>query len=167
MYPICFTGLVPVATLIDILSLSDLRIYLTVPFVLSCSLLDAMACGCTILASNTRAGPGNDRRRAEWPAGGLLRRRRPGRAGPRRAPRPRGPPHARSASGGAGAQALIARGHDSQADPPLRAKHRRESALRRGVPPLTGRGYHESNEKEKAPGAGDRESSKDRRTIEV
>ena len=49
----CFTGLVPVSTLVDILSLSDLHIYLTVPFVLSWSLLDAMACGCTILASNT------------------------------------------------------------------------------------------------------------------
>ncbi len=49
----CFTGLVPVSTLVDILSLSDLHIYLTVPFVLSWSLIDAMACGCTILASNT------------------------------------------------------------------------------------------------------------------
>jgi glycosyltransferase involved in cell wall biosynthesis len=48
-----FTGLVPVSTLVDILSISDLHIYLTVPFVLSWSLLNALACGCTVLASNT------------------------------------------------------------------------------------------------------------------
>ena len=48
-----FTGLVPVSTLVDILNLSDLHIYLTVPFVLSWSLVDAMACGCTILGSDT------------------------------------------------------------------------------------------------------------------
>lgn len=48
-----FTGMVPVSTLVDILSLSDLHIYLTVPFVLSWSLMDALACGCTVLASGT------------------------------------------------------------------------------------------------------------------
>ena len=48
-----FTGMVPPSTLVDLFSLSDLHIYLTVPFVLSWSLLDAMACGCTILASDT------------------------------------------------------------------------------------------------------------------
>jgi len=48
-----FTGLVSVATLVDILSLSDLHVYLTVPFVLSWSLMDALACGCTVLASRT------------------------------------------------------------------------------------------------------------------
>jgi glycosyltransferase involved in cell wall biosynthesis len=48
-----FTGLVPVAALVDILSLSDLHIYLTVPFVLSWSLMNALACGCTVLASDT------------------------------------------------------------------------------------------------------------------
>jgi glycosyltransferase involved in cell wall biosynthesis len=48
-----FTGLVPTRTLVEILSLSDLHIYLTVPFVLSWSLLDALACGCTVLASDT------------------------------------------------------------------------------------------------------------------
>ncbi len=53
MSKFCFTGLVPVSTLVDILSVSDLHIYLTVPFVLAWSLLDALACGCTVLASNT------------------------------------------------------------------------------------------------------------------
>ncbi len=48
-----FTGMVPVNTLVDILSLSDLHIYVTVPFVLSWSLLNALACGCTVLASDT------------------------------------------------------------------------------------------------------------------
>src|SRR5262249_52521872 len=48
-----FTGLVSVNALVDILSLSDLHVYLTVPFVLSWSLMDALACGCTVLASGT------------------------------------------------------------------------------------------------------------------
>ena len=48
-----FTGLVPVSELVDILSFSDLHIYLTVPFVLSWSLMNALACGCTVLASST------------------------------------------------------------------------------------------------------------------
>jgi glycosyltransferase involved in cell wall biosynthesis len=48
-----FTGLLPPRTLVDVFSLSDLHIYLTVPFVLSWSLLDALACGCTVLASDT------------------------------------------------------------------------------------------------------------------
>jgi glycosyltransferase involved in cell wall biosynthesis len=48
-----FTGLVPVSTLAQILSLSDLHLYFTVPFVLSWSLMDALACGCTVLASGT------------------------------------------------------------------------------------------------------------------
>jgi glycosyltransferase involved in cell wall biosynthesis len=48
-----FTGLVPVTTLVELLSLSDLHLYFTVPFVLSWSLMDALACGCTVLASDT------------------------------------------------------------------------------------------------------------------
>jgi glycosyltransferase involved in cell wall biosynthesis len=48
-----FTGLVGVSTLVDLLSLSDLHLYFTVPFVLSWSLMDALACGCTVLASDT------------------------------------------------------------------------------------------------------------------
>lgn len=48
-----FTGLVPTDTLVDLLSLSDLHIYLTVPFVLSWSMMNALACGCVVLASDT------------------------------------------------------------------------------------------------------------------
>jgi glycosyltransferase involved in cell wall biosynthesis len=48
-----FTGLVPTQTLVELFALSDLHIYLTVPFVLSWSLMDALACGTTVLASNT------------------------------------------------------------------------------------------------------------------
>jgi glycosyltransferase involved in cell wall biosynthesis len=38
--------------LADLLGLSDLHVYLTVPFVLSWSLLNALACGCVVLASD-------------------------------------------------------------------------------------------------------------------
>jgi glycosyltransferase involved in cell wall biosynthesis len=48
-----FLGLLPPAELARLFSLSDLHIYLTVPFVLSWSLFDALACGTTVLASNT------------------------------------------------------------------------------------------------------------------
>jgi glycosyltransferase involved in cell wall biosynthesis len=48
-----FTGPVPVGTLVQLFALSDLHIYLTVPFVLSWSLMDALACGATVLASDT------------------------------------------------------------------------------------------------------------------
>ena len=48
-----FTGQIPATQLVSILSLSDLHIYLTVPFVLSWSLMNALACGCTVLASDT------------------------------------------------------------------------------------------------------------------
>jgi glycosyltransferase involved in cell wall biosynthesis len=47
-----FLGTVPQAQLVDIFSLSDLHIYLTVLFVLSSSLLNALACECTVLASD-------------------------------------------------------------------------------------------------------------------
>jgi len=48
-----FMGAVPPAQLAEILSLSDLHMYLSVPFVLSWSLLDALACECTVVASDT------------------------------------------------------------------------------------------------------------------
>jgi glycosyltransferase involved in cell wall biosynthesis len=48
-----FTGLLPEPELAKLLAASDLHIYLTVPFVLSWSLLDALACGAVVLASDT------------------------------------------------------------------------------------------------------------------
>jgi glycosyltransferase involved in cell wall biosynthesis len=48
-----FTGQIPPTQLAEIFSISDLHIYLTVPFVLSWSLMNALACGCTVLASDT------------------------------------------------------------------------------------------------------------------
>ena len=48
-----FLGPIKPAELAQVFSLSDLHFYLTVPFVLSWSLLDALACGCTVLASDT------------------------------------------------------------------------------------------------------------------
>ncbi|MBX7168223.1 MAG: glycosyltransferase [Pirellulales bacterium] len=48
-----FTGLLPPLELARLLSVSDLHLYLTVPFVLSWSLFDALACGATVVASDT------------------------------------------------------------------------------------------------------------------
>jgi glycosyltransferase involved in cell wall biosynthesis len=48
-----FTGLMPTPQLAELLAVTDLHIYLTVPFVLSWSLMDALASGATVLASNT------------------------------------------------------------------------------------------------------------------
>ena len=48
-----FLGVLPPEVLVQILSMSDLHIYLTAPFALSWSLLNAMACGCVVLASDT------------------------------------------------------------------------------------------------------------------
>lgn len=48
-----FVGLLPPAELAQLFAISDLHVYLTVPFVLSWSLLNALACGAVILASDT------------------------------------------------------------------------------------------------------------------
>jgi glycosyltransferase involved in cell wall biosynthesis len=48
-----FTGLLPTPALVQLFALSDVHIYLTVPFVLSWSLMDALACGVTVVASDT------------------------------------------------------------------------------------------------------------------
>jgi glycosyltransferase involved in cell wall biosynthesis len=48
-----FTGLMPTPQLAELLAVTDLHIYLTVPFVLSWSMMDALACGATVLASRT------------------------------------------------------------------------------------------------------------------
>ena len=48
-----FTGVVPHSTMIEALSISWGHVYYTYPFVLSWSLLEAMACECFIIASDT------------------------------------------------------------------------------------------------------------------
>jgi glycosyltransferase involved in cell wall biosynthesis len=48
-----FTGLLSRADMVAVMRASDAHVYLTVPFVLSWSLLDAMACGCLLVASDT------------------------------------------------------------------------------------------------------------------
>ena len=48
-----FLGLIPYAQFISILQLSSVHVYLTYPFVLSWSLLEAMSVGCAIVASDT------------------------------------------------------------------------------------------------------------------
>ena len=47
-----FLGWLPEEKLAQVLSASDLHVYLTVPFVTSWSMLDAMSCGCVVLASD-------------------------------------------------------------------------------------------------------------------
>jgi glycosyltransferase involved in cell wall biosynthesis len=48
-----FTGALPYADYLRVLQVSRLHVYLTFPFILSWSMLDAMACGCVVLASDT------------------------------------------------------------------------------------------------------------------
>ncbi len=48
-----FVGRLPMDELGRVLAGSDLHIYLTVPFVLSWSMMDAMSCGAVVLGSNT------------------------------------------------------------------------------------------------------------------
>jgi glycosyltransferase involved in cell wall biosynthesis len=48
-----FLGWLPAPDLVHLFNLSNLHMYLTVPFVLSWSLMNALACGATVLASDT------------------------------------------------------------------------------------------------------------------
>src|SRR5439155_22777746 len=48
-----FLEWLPTKQLVQLLNLSDLHIYLTTPFPLSWSLFNALACGATVLASDT------------------------------------------------------------------------------------------------------------------
>jgi len=49
-----FLGHIPHAHFVSLLQLSTVHVYLTYPFVLSWSLLEAMSCGCAIVASDTK-----------------------------------------------------------------------------------------------------------------
>ena len=71
-----FLGLLPPPELAELFSLTDLHVYLTVPFVLSWSLMNALACGATVLASDTAPVREMIAARPERPARRLLRRRR-------------------------------------------------------------------------------------------
>lgn len=53
MNRIHFVGGLPFNEYVNLLQISSAHVYLTYPFVLSWSALDAMACGCPIVASNT------------------------------------------------------------------------------------------------------------------
>ncbi len=54
MNRIHFVGGLPFNEYVNLLQISSAHVYLTYPFVLSWSALDAMACGCCIVASNTQ-----------------------------------------------------------------------------------------------------------------
>jgi glycosyltransferase involved in cell wall biosynthesis len=49
-----FTGSVPYPTLLDIFRISKAHLYLTYPFVLSWGMMEAMACGVALVASDTK-----------------------------------------------------------------------------------------------------------------
>ena len=72
-----FTGLISRPDMVAVMRASDAHVYLTVPFVLSWSLLDAMACGCLLVASDTAPGARVRRGRRHRPPRAAARPRRP------------------------------------------------------------------------------------------
>ena len=76
-----FTGRVLPEQLAAIFRMSDLHIYLTAPFVLSWSLLDAMASGCVVLGVGRSAGARGDRAGKKRLDRAALRCRTPDRNG--------------------------------------------------------------------------------------
>lgn len=48
-----FVGSLPYGEYLKLLQISSAHVYLTYPFVLSWSMIEAMSCGCTVLASST------------------------------------------------------------------------------------------------------------------
>ena len=48
-----FLGRVPYATFVALLQVSSVHVYLTYPFVLSWSMIEAMSCGCAVVGSAT------------------------------------------------------------------------------------------------------------------
>ena len=48
-----FVGALPYGKYLKLLQSSDVHVYLTRPFVLSWSILEAMSCGCVVVASDT------------------------------------------------------------------------------------------------------------------